>query len=164
VAPPTKARPRVAYDLGRRGEPLPDDWHDDAELAGSYESGVDDRDAELAGAARRHGPPATPRSAAAPSGGGGEPPRRPPSGLADPADGVPWSRHPLSRGGGGGLFLGVLAYCLGRAFLHEGPYGLWRWYSAKFTNKVLRPAVDAGQGGAQNESSGGGPPARRLAS
>lgn len=144
MAPPSKARPRVAYDLGRRGESLPDDWHDDPELAGAYELGVDDRDASLAGSKRRHGPPEQRRSAESDDTGStktgkGERKSRRERARQDVHDSaVPFSSHPLTRGStGGGLVLGVGFYAMGRVFLTEGPHGIWRWYSAKFMNKVL---------------------------
>jgi hypothetical protein len=142
VAPPSKARPRVAYDLGRAGKTLPDDWHDDDEMAGAYELGVDDRDAAEAGSKRRHGPPAQRRAAESHTAeptppGDGKPASRRERDRADVASAaVPWSAHPLSKGDGGGLFLGIIGYCVGRAFLTEGPHGIWRWYAAKFTNKI----------------------------
>lgn len=142
MAPPSKARPRVAYDLGRRGKSLPDDWHDDDEMAGAYEMGVDDRDAAEAGSNRRHGPPDQRRS---PESHHDEPKPRGEDERTSRRDrdrddvdsrALSWSAHPLSKGDGGGLFLGIIGYCIGRAFLAEGPHGIWRWYSAKFMNKI----------------------------
>jgi hypothetical protein len=149
VAPPRQARPRVAYDLGRRGEPLPDDWHDDPDLAGAYDMGVDDRDAASAGSDRRHDRPSDDSRRAEPdssSGLAGEADafsRRHPrkrtaafSGPSDAAEGFRTNWRASGRGGGGGLLLGIIGYCIGRAFLTEGPHGIWRWYSAKFTNQI----------------------------
>lgn len=156
MAPPSKARPRVAYDLGRRGETLPDDMHDDPEMAGAYEMGVDDRDAASAGSPRRHGPPKPRRSAENdaddPSDTGlsdeadrhsakyaGSRSRRGQlfAGPTDAAGGVNLSSKKfMGSSTGGGLFLGVIGYCLGRAFLTEGPHGMWRWITAKFANKI----------------------------
>jgi hypothetical protein len=144
VAPPSKARPRVAYDLGRRGETLPDDWHDDDELSGAYEMGVDDRDAATAGSSRRHGPPEPRRShedhqddtSSAPEGDSKS--RRESARDDVQSAAVPWSSHPLNKGStGGGLFLGIIGYCIARALILEGPPGIWRWYSAKFMNKQI---------------------------
>lgn len=38
---------------------------------------------------------------------------------------------------GAGFALGLVLYAVGFAYLEEGPYGVRRWFSAKFINKVL---------------------------
>src|SRR4051812_27202261 len=61
------------------------------------------------------------------------------TGRSGGASVTPTLRPPsrLSVADGAGFALGLLLYAIGFAYLEEGPYGVRRWFSAKFVNDVL---------------------------
>lgn len=107
-----QARQHRAYELGRKGRPLPDDLAADADAAGAYGDGAND--------AAQDGPAAPKAPAAAPAA---------PSAPAKSSSRV----KPPS---GGGFVLGILAYALVLNYLQGGPTQVRRWLAAKFVNRT----------------------------
>lgn len=68
---------------------------------------------------------------------------RPANRVAAPAAKRVGEGAAAAAGDGGGLVFGLIAYAVGMAYLREGSYGIRRWLSAKFINRVL-PAKGAG--------------------
>ncbi len=122
-----QARQHRAYELGRRGRPLPDDLAADPDAAGAYGDGAND----------------VAQADKAPTGGG----PAPSTSSARPTT----VSKPVRLPSGGGFVLGVLAYAVVLNYLQGGPTQVRRWLAAKFVNRT-GDATSASSG----RSGGGG--------
>lgn len=159
----------VAYDLGRRGEPMPTWVSDDPKLVQAYERGVDDLDgaggeqpktprttARRApggprSAGRPHSTTRSPRRPAEPAPAAPATPGRPVVGRAGEVGGTqaPVSmsvpRPTLRLGGDGtGLALGLVLYALGINYIRHGWPGVTGWLRAKFLNRPMAETAERG--------------------
>ena len=141
--PPTKARARTAWDVGRSGDAPPEWISGNADLLAAYDQGLaahEDAVAKAKAPAPEPAPfetiptrseedraPGRDRQPSAPS--------EPPSPL--PSGGTPaWLSRPVGGGDGTGLLLGVVAYAVLLNFIRKGPQGVKDWANAKFLNKT----------------------------
>lgn len=142
------ARHRTAYDVGRRGEAVPD-WVTDADTLAAYDRGLQAYtaagDTPPAPAGRRSSTATATRTAAAPAAPAA--PALPPSNAPAP----PAAPSPAAGGRGlpsitlttgsragddaAGLLAGLVVYALVLSYIRQGPAGPAAWIKAKFVNR-----------------------------
>lgn len=150
--PPTKARQKTAYDVGRTGATPPPEWiGGNADLLAAYDQGLAASEdpagapAPAAGGTSRtaSAPPAAARVASASTtpatpASSSTPTQDASRSSSSRPDFPAWStrKPPGLAGDGTGLLLGLVAYSVGLCFLRDGKAGVHAWFAAKFLNKV----------------------------